>query len=288
MAKERSGRKHKSQKKHKRDDQLQHPRKQYMPVDNFLTYNTPKPDEEEFINLHPYSNPIKRPRLEPDGHKELLSKVDRVQQCIKKRSLWIGLPPPDRNTDHTEVTFGERVIGVTVTYDGHVAGTWINQQRGQNIFGLDMEWRPSFRKGCENKTALLQLCTETSCLIIQLLFADFIPEVLVSFLRDPDVKLVGVGIENDVVKLRRDHGLECKGQVELTHLAARRLEKEELEKVGLKRLASEVLGLSLLKPKKITMSNWSVKQLSRQQIEYACIDAFVSFAIGNKLLKPQN
>ena len=41
--------------------------------------------------------------------------------------------------------------------------------REGKVFGLDLEWRPTFIKGGkENKTALVQLCNSTSILIIQI------------------------------------------------------------------------------------------------------------------------
>jgi len=192
------------------------------------------------------------------------------------------------NTTCTEVHFAEKSIQTTVTDDGRVVENWVNQQTGQEIVGFDMEWRPSFQRGWENDTALLQLCTDNGCLIIQMLFLDFIPEALVSFLKDPGVKLVGVGIERDAAKLMNDHGLECGGQVELGALAAEKLERRELKQAGLKGLAKEVLGLRLSKPKSISMSNWAWAILQHRQIQYACIDAFVSLAIGKKLMESEN
>lgn len=38
------------------------------------------------------------------------------------------------------------------------------------------------------------------------------------------------------------------------------------------------------KPKKVTMSKWATPHLSREQVRYACIDAFVSFDVGHRLL----
>merc|ERR1711915_782152 len=194
----------------------------------------------------------------------------------------------DTNTTYTEVHFKEKSIQTTVTSDGSVIENWVNQQTGQEIVGFDLEWRPSFQKGWENDTALLQLCTDNGCLIIQMLFLNFIPEALVRFLKDPGVKLVGVGIRHDVEKLMSDHGLECGGQIDLGVLAAEKLERRELKQAGLKGLAMEVLGLRLSKSKSISMSNWAWAILQYRQIQYACIDAFVSLAIGKKLLKSEN
>ncbi|GLJ31638.1 hypothetical protein SUGI_0635590 [Cryptomeria japonica] len=219
------------------------------------------------------------------------SRVERVKRYIAKRSVYVGqgLDLPyrktgflDRNTQCTRIQFASHNIDLTLTDSGCQAREWVRQRTGKNcIVGLDVEWRPSFVKGGQNPVALLQLCSDNSCLILQMLYVDFVPTDLVRFLKEPELNLVGVGIGNDLKKLRRDHGLQCKGKVvELASLAAEKLQRNELKTMGLKGLALEVLGLELSKPKNISMSNWASRHLKQKQIEYACIDAFVSFAIG--------
>lgn len=242
----------------------------------------------------------KRPRIEtPCDPDHVASRVERVKRYIAKRSVYVGqgLDLPyrkagflDRNTQCTRVQFASHNIELTLTDSGCQAQEWVRQWTGKNcIVGLDVEWRPSFVKGVENPAALLQLCTENSCLILQLLYVDAMPAGLVGFLKEPGVSLVGVGVGNDVKKLRRDHGLECQSKVvELASLAAEKLQRSELKTMGLKGLALAVLGLELAKPKQITMSNWASRYLKQKQIEYACIDAFVSFAIGKKLYDPES
>ena len=44
------------------------------------------------------------------------------------------------------------------------------------------------------------------------------------------------------------------------------------EHSGLNYLVKEILGVDLAKSKEITLSNWNAKQLSAEQIEYACSD----------------
>jgi len=56
-----------------------------------------------------------------------------------------------------------------------------------------------------------------------------------------------------------------------------------LRNAGLTALAKEVLDVDYNKPRTITMSNWAKEQLSDAQIQYACIDAFLSFEIGRCL-----
>lgn len=53
---------------------------------------------------------------------------------------------------------------------------------------------------------------------------------------------------------------------------------------GLKELARVVVGVEVSKPKNVTMSRWDAEWLSYQQIQYACVDAFLSFEIGRRLM----
>ncbi|EMS51571.1 hypothetical protein TRIUR3_21072 [Triticum urartu] len=57
-----------------------------------------------------------------------------------------------------------------------------------------------------------------------------------------------------------------------------------LRQAGLKDVAGVVMGANLQKPRRVTMGPWDACRLSQEQIQYACIDAFVSFEVGRKLL----
>ena len=54
--------------------------------------------------------------------------------------------------------------------------------------------------------------------------------------------------------------------------------------MGLKQLAQVVLNVNVAKPREVTMSRWDAEWLSFQQIQYACIDAFLSYEIGKTLI----
>jgi hypothetical protein len=56
----------------------------------------------------------------------------------------------------TEIQVAGKKIVVTNTKEGAVAQEWLNCQKG-TVFGLDAEWRPSYKKGTEHKVALLQV-----------------------------------------------------------------------------------------------------------------------------------
>ncbi|XP_024368071.1 uncharacterized protein [Physcomitrium patens] len=194
-------------------------------------------------------------------------------------------PGYGRNTVVTEIHVAGKKIVVTNTKEGAVAQAWLKRQIGK-VFGLDAEWRPSFRKGVEHKIALLQICGEDDCLIVQMLYLDSIPTELVNFLKDPSIKFPGVGIKGDALKLKRDWGLECNGAIDLTTLAASVLGRPELKAAGLKSLAKVVMDYDMAKPKRVTMSNWAKPILDKVQVEYASLDAWVSYAIHQKLFQP--
>ncbi|KAH0773486.1 hypothetical protein KY290_010623 [Solanum tuberosum] len=100
--------------------------------------------------------------------------------------------------------------------------------------------------------------------------------------------IVGVEIKADVEKLERDHGLIVSYSVDLKELAATAYEAFGLvyqirKNVGLKELCSVVLLKEMVKPAHITRSRWDYRFLNEEQVEYACIDAFVCFEIEKRL-----
>ncbi|KAK3160677.1 hypothetical protein QOZ80_1BG0062860 [Eleusine coracana subsp. coracana] len=183
---------------------------------------------------------------------------------------------PTSPTTHLTVRFGSAMIETTVTRDA--AGDDL-------IVGLDCEWKPNRSRWTTSKVAILQLCTGTRCLVFQLFYATTIPASLRSFLADPDVRFVGVSVGEDVAKLDNDYGLHCAAPVDLEGLCNEYLGRGMGgRRLGLKGFAREVLGLTMEKPYNVTMSNWEKHDLDVAQIQYACIDAYVSYKLGEKVL----
>ncbi|PIA60997.1 hypothetical protein AQUCO_00300487v1 [Aquilegia coerulea] len=152
------------------------------------------------------------------------------------------------------------------------------------IIGLDIEWRPNFKRNIDNPAATLQLCIDRKCLIFQFLYAPSIPKSLIDFLNNPVYKFVGIGIEEDVEKLLLDYSLRVANPVDLRSFAVNELNRNELKKAGLKEMTKVVLDMEIQKPKRVTMSRWDVEWLTYAQVQYACVDAFLSFEIGKKLI----
>lgn len=193
---------------------------------------------------------------------------------------------PNPNNDLFDVTFNTHLIKTTVTADPTVISTWISAVRTtvhhHHLIGLDIEWRPNTSRYSDNPAATLQLCAgpTLTCLIIQLLHCPSpLPKSLFEFLADERYTFVGVGIDTDAEKLVGDYELSVKKSVDLASL-----EVDGRRKLGLKEMARVVMGVEIAKPKSVTMSRWDCGWLSYQQIQYACVDAFLSFEIGRRLL----
>eukprot|EP00897_Mesotaenium_endlicherianum_P007706 jgi/Mesen1/6964/ME000360S06233 len=71
--------------------------------------------------------------------------------------------------------------------------------------------------------------------------------------------------------------------VELGPRAVAALGRLELSRAGLKTLAAEVLGKSMRCSKRVTVSDWFREALRPAQVQYAATDAWVSFALLERL-----
>ena len=175
-------------------------------------------------------------------------------------------------------------INAVYTNDPLTAEVWLQNHvidLSTEAIGLDIEWKPQFKKkkdgGVENKTAVLQLAANNSCLVLHLIHMQSFPKSLATVLGDKTVLKVGSGILGDAVKLRRDCHLTCIGRAD-TQVLAKDC-KVLTNGFGLKSLAKALLNIDLKKPKHISMSNWEQFPLNANQIQYAAMDAWISLKV---------
>ncbi|PWA54236.1 3'-5' exonuclease domain-containing protein [Artemisia annua] len=168
---------------------------------------------------------------------------------------------------------GIKIIETTVTDKASITEEWGSMLNGDHTFLRSMS----------NKSATLQLCTDTKCLILQLFYMDEIPQSLKNFLLNPIFTFVGVEVEDDILKLKNEYGLDCSKSADIRSAAMKKW-PGRFRRPGLKDLAMDVLGLHMKKPKHVCMSNWEARLLNENQIEYACIDAYASYKIAHKIL----
>lgn len=187
------------------------------------------------------------------------------------------------------ISFCGKIIETTVTSTTSVAENWLLKIRSLHsaqilIVGLNCKWKPHPIPSLSGKIATLQLCVDTKCLILQLLYMDCIPLSIKNFLSDPNVVFVGIEVEEIMSKLKNEYGLCIKKKIDVRTLAKLHFPISCLGKPGLKVLAYQLLRLRPWKPKKVCMNNLESGFLDTELTKFACIDAYVSCAIGTKLL----
>ena len=168
----------------------------------------------------------------------------------------------------------EGEIGIVVAKSEEMVNLWVESVAGCKVIGLDIEYKPNFKKGCPlNKTSLLQLSAGDCVVLIQLFQVKCIPNSLAKLLEDPSITKAGVGIDDDVKKLLHDWKVTVRGAVDLSKL----MQTKYLEPtyLSLAKLSLKLLDLDMHKRKKISISNWEKPQLTPEQIQYAALDAWV-------------
>ncbi|XP_043725954.1 Werner syndrome ATP-dependent helicase homolog [Telopea speciosissima] len=179
----------------------------------------------------------------------------------------------------TVTIFGIRVL-TTVTRKPSVVRKWVYKirydhryRRDRLVVGLGVQWRPPI----PNPVSTLQLCVGRQCLIFQIIHANSIPRALKRFLSDDSTTFVGVRNQNDSRLLIRNYNLFVNRILELGSIA-------NLRGASMEMLASGILGFhDIKKDQRIGMSEWDYWWLSEAQIQYACVDAYLSFEIGKNL-----
>jgi len=139
----------------------------------------------------------------------------------------------------------------------------------ERVLGFDTETRPAFKKGERHAPAVLQLAGASDVFVFQLTVLGF-PEQLRAVLADTERLKAGVALGHDVRMLQELKTFEPAGFVDLGTLA----KNAGLKNFGLRGLAAALLGVRI--SKKARLSNWAVKRLTPDQINYAATDAWIS------------
>ncbi|KAM7505196.1 hypothetical protein LguiB_004100 [Lonicera macranthoides] len=182
------------------------------------------------------------------------------------------------------ITFHTTTLHTLVTHTPSFVENWISTHTATTpqLIGLDVEWRPNFSRQSDNPIATLQLSTSQNCLVFQILHSPSIPQSLTNLLSNRDYTFVGVGIDEDTEKLLFDYGLGVANPVDL-RVWAKEKGFGDLKNAGLKEMSRVLLGKEVVKPKRVTMSRWDSEWLYPEQVQYAALDAFLSFEIGRVL-----
>ena len=152
----------------------------------------------------------------------------------------------------------------------------IDQIASNSILGFDTETRPSFKKGQVYPTSLIQLSTLNRSWLLRVSRIGY-PNKLLEILSSEDIIKVGLGLNDDLRRLRSDFQFEPAGFLDLQqYVGAFRIEEK-----GLKKLSGIVLGRRISKSQQV--SNWDADLLTDAQLRYAATDAWICLEIYNTL-----
>jgi ribonuclease D len=152
----------------------------------------------------------------------------------------------------------------------------IHHIREQRVLGFDTETRPSFKKGVVYPTSLIQLSSLDHVWLLRVGRIAYPRDLLDLFTRE-DVLKVGLGLHDDLRRMRADFRFEPEGFLDLQQY----VEAFRIEEKGLKKLSGIVLGRRISKSQQV--SNWDAEELTEAQIRYAATDAWICLMIYNRL-----
>uniref|UniRef100_A0A0E0LGA9 3'-5' exonuclease domain-containing protein n=1 Tax=Oryza punctata TaxID=4537 RepID=A0A0E0LGA9_ORYPU len=187
---------------------------------------------------------------------------------------------------YTVYVADRRVIALVTAHPAY-ARRWVHTTRwlhhrllhsGRLLVGLGVQWtpvrRPLHHASPPPPPATLQLCVGHRCLVFHLAQADAVPAVLRRFLADPRVTFVGSGSSNDRRMLTAYYDLHVASGRELRAMAG-------MGNASMEDMADRFLGYpGIAKPMNVAMSAWHVPYLSIEQVEYACVDAYLAFRLA--------
>ncbi|WP_436862163.1 3'-5' exonuclease [Acinetobacter haemolyticus] len=150
------------------------------------------------------------------------------------------------------------------------------------VFGFDTESKPTFKVG-EKSTGphLVQLATQNKAYLFQVNpeILDFLKRILEN---EQQLK-VGFGLKNDA-HIFRQKGIYPKSMIDLSKSFTSFGYNSQ---VGIQTAIALLFQRYFSKNKKVSTSNWSVKNLSSQQINYAAADAYAALLCFKQLYQQQ-
>jgi len=145
------------------------------------------------------------------------------------------------------------------------------------VVAIDLEWRPDYRPGSNNRVALMQLASGSTCVLIRCCLLQYsFPAALRHLFSDPSLTFVSFSWDSsDEMKMKSTFGVgkDC---------FARFLDLQQVANtlgypsIGLAALTARVLGVDLPKSRSVSRSDWQRAKLTPAQVQYAALDALVT------------
>jgi len=152
----------------------------------------------------------------------------------------------------------------------------IKEIKKEHLLGFDTETRPSFKKGKVYPTSLIQITSLEQAWILRVSRIGY-PAALLELLSGESPLKIGLGLQDDLRRLRADFQFEPRGFLDLQHY----VEAFRIDEKGLKKISGIVLNRRISKSQQV--SNWDADALSEAQLRYAATDAWICLMIYNSL-----
>lgn len=152
------------------------------------------------------------------------------------------------------------------------------QSMRDDIIAIDLEWRPD-SKNTDNPVALIQLANDSCCVLFRCQQWEELPTQLQKLFSSHLTFIAFSWDSCDERKMQSTFGFGKKDFryfIDLQNVAAR---LGYPESCGLSSLCTRVLGQSLPKLNRVSRSDWQSNELSRVQIRYAALDAFMTVIV---------
>ncbi len=170
--------------------------------------------------------------------------------------------------------FEGRIIVIQSNEEAKKAVAYLSEFK---VVGIDTESKPSFKKGRQNKIALLQISTDECCFLFRLNIMGFSPE-LAAFLENQNITKVGLSLKDDFMMLRGISTFTPKGFVDIQSI----IDNYGIGEKSLQKIYAILFGKKISKSQRL--SNWEADVLTDAQKRYASTDAWATLKIYEKLL----
>ena len=172
----------------------------------------------------------------------------------------------------------------TAHFDGNIRVVQTDEQiaeaiadlRKNDIIGFDTETRPSFRKGCSNSVALIQLCSRNICYLFRINLTG-LTQPIIDLLEDPEILKIGLSTHDDFHNLNKIAKINPAGFVDLQSYVKR----FNIADNSLSRIFGIVFGKRISKGQRLT--NWEAETLTPSQQSYAALDAMACIKVYDQL-----
>lgn len=152
----------------------------------------------------------------------------------------------------------------------------LDHMASQEVLGFDTETRPSFKKGKLYPTSLIQISSLEQSWILRVNRIGY-PSELIKLLTSEVPLKIGLGLQDDLRRLRADFQFDPQGFLDLQHY----VKAFHIDELGLKKISGIVLNRRISKSQQV--SNWDADELTEAQLRYAATDAWICLMIYYRL-----